>query len=217
LFLSPVLADLVARPINHVLARNSWALERLKPFAGKAARFECLPFALTLRVRPDGRVDIASQAAPDVTIRSTPGIAMRIAARDEAAWQEISVSGDIQFAAALDHVCRNLQWDAEEDLARFFGDVVAHRMALTGRTLQQWGAQATDNLVRSFAEYWTEEQPLITSASDVERFNHDVDRLRDDIARVEKRIENLAPRRVADTRTEGAGVGIPNPPDSAAH
>jgi ubiquinone biosynthesis protein UbiJ len=211
-----VLADLVARPINHLLGRNSWALERLKPFAGKTARFECLPFALTLRVRPDGQVDIASQAAPDVTIRSTPGIAMRIAARDEAAWREVSVSGDIQFAAALDHVCRNLQWDTEEDLARFFGDIVAHRMALTGRTLQQWGAQATDNLARSFAEYWTEEQPLIASASDVERFNHDVDRLRDGIARLEKRMENLAQHQVADARAEGSGRGIPKPPDPVA-
>lgn len=184
-------AAFVARPINHVLLRNSWALARLRPFAGKSARFECLPFALTLQVRPDGQVDIATQATPDVTFRASPGIALRLAARDEAAWREVSVSGDIQFAAAVDHVCRNLRWDAEEDLARLFGDIVAHRMALTAGTLQQWGAQAADNLVRSFAEYWTEEQPLIAHAGDVEQFNRDVDRLRDDIARLEKRMENL--------------------------
>lgn len=187
-------ASVAARPINHVLARNSWALARLKPFAGKAARFECLPFAVTLSIRPDGQVDIASQANPDVTIRSSPGVALRLAARDETAWQEVSVSGDTDFAAALDYVCRNLRWDAEEDIARFFGDIVAHRMMLTAATLQQWGAQATDNLARSFAEYWTEEQPLIARAADVEEFNRDVDRLRDAVARLEKRLENLAAR-----------------------
>jgi ubiquinone biosynthesis protein UbiJ len=186
-----MLADLAARPINHVLARNSWALARLQPFAGRAARFECLPFAVTLSVRPDGQVDIASQVTPDVTFRVPPGVALRLAARDEAAWREVSVTGDIQFAAAVDQVCRNLRWDAEEDLARFFGDIVAHRMVLAAGTLQQWGAQATDNLARSFAEYWTEEQPLIAHAGDVEQFNRDVDRLRDDIARLEKRMENL--------------------------
>ena len=197
-------ADVAARPINHVLARNSWALARLQPFAGKAARFECLPFALTLQVRPDGQVDIATGATPDVTFRVSPGIALRLAARDEAAWQEVSVSGDIQFAAAVDHVCRNLRWDAEEDLARLVGDIVAHRIALTTGTLQQWGAQAADNLARSFAEYWTEEQPLIASASDVERFNHEVDSLRDAVARLEKRIERLASRPAADARSDGS-------------
>lgn len=209
-------ASFGARPINHVLARNSWALARLKPFAGKAARFECLPFAFTLKVRPDGQVDVASQATPDVTIRASPGVAMRVAARDDTAWQELSVSGDAEFAAALDHVCRNLRWDAEEDLARIFGDVVAHRMALTAQTLQQWTAQATDNLARSFAEYWTEEQPLIARAGDVEQFNRDVDRLRDDIARFEKRLENMAVRQVADARTVGAGCGSAEPTGPAA-
>jgi ubiquinone biosynthesis protein UbiJ len=191
--------SLAARPLNHLLARNGWALARLRPFAGKCARFECAPFMLTLSVRSDGQVEPASQDAPDVTVRFSPGIAMRLAARDEAAWKEVAVSGDTEFAEALDYVCRNLRWDAEEDLARVFGDIVAHRMLQTGETLRQWGAQAGDNLARSFVEYWTEEQPLIARASDVEKFNRDVDRLRDDLARLEKRVENLLNRQGAKT------------------
>ena len=183
-----------ARPLNHLLARNGWALARLRPFAGKCARFECAPFMLTLSVRADGQVEPASQGAPDVTFRFSPGLAMRLAARDEAAWKEVAVSGDTEFAEALNYVCRNLRWDAEEDLARVFGDIVAHRMVQTGETLRQWGAQAGDNLARSFTEYWTEEQPLIARAGDVEKFNRDVDRLRDDVARLEKRVENILNR-----------------------
>lgn len=182
---------LVARALNHLLTRNGWALARLRPFVGKCARFECAPFMLGLSVRSDGQVDIAAQAPPDVTIRLTPGIALRLAARDEAAWKEVAISGDTEFAEALNYVCRNLRWDAEEDLARVFGDIVAHRMVQTGETLQQWSTQATDNLARSFAEYWTEEQPLIAHAGDVEKFNREVDRLRDDLARLEKRLDNL--------------------------
>lgn len=159
------------------------------------ARFECAPFLLTLSVRPDGQVEPAPQAAaPDVTLRFSPGIAMRLAARDETAWREVAVSGDTEFAEALNYLCRNLRWDAEEDLARVFGDIIAHRMVEAGGTLRNWGAQATDNLARSFAEYWTEERPLIARADDVEKFNRDVDRLRDDVARLEKRIESLLAR-----------------------
>lgn len=200
---------LAARPLNHLLARNGWALARLRPFAGKCARFECLPFVLTLSVRSDGQVEPAPQSTPDVTVRFSPGIAMRLAARDEAAWNEVAVSGDSEFAEALNYVCRNLRWDAEEDLARVFGDIVAHRMMQTGETLRQWGAQAGDNLARSFAEYWTEEQPLIARASDVEKFNRDVDRLRDDVARLEKRVEDLLNRQDAKSATRnGAKSGL---------
>jgi ubiquinone biosynthesis protein UbiJ len=126
-----------------------------------------------------------------VTIRLTPGILLRLAARDAAAWSDIAVEGDPQFAAALNHVARNLRWDVEEDLSRLFGDIAAHRMVESGRKLGDWGRQGADNLARSFAEYWTEERPLIASRAEVERFNHDVDALRNDVARLEKRIEQL--------------------------
>jgi ubiquinone biosynthesis protein UbiJ len=73
-----------------------------------------------------------------------------------------------------------------------FGDIAAHRVVQAGGTLRQWGAQATDNLARSFTEYWTEEQPLIARSADVAKFNRDVYRLRDDIARLEKRLDLIS-------------------------
>ena len=132
------------------------------------------------------------QAVPDVTARLTPGLALRLAARDETAWQEIEIAGDTGFAAAIHHVARNLRWDVEEDLSRIFGDIAAHRMTAAGRTLNRWGEQALENTGRAFAEYWTEERPLIAGRRDLEEFNRAVDALRDDVARLEKRIENLA-------------------------
>jgi ubiquinone biosynthesis protein UbiJ len=65
-------------------------------------------------------------------------------------------------------------------------------MAETGRAFQRWGGQATENTARAFAEYWTEEQPLIAGSRDLEGFGRAVDQLRDDAARLEKRIEQLA-------------------------
>lgn len=186
----------VSSSINHVLRHNSWAPHRLRSFAGKTVRFECPPASLALTVMENGEVTATAAAAaataPDVTIRLTPGLMLRVLARDQTAWSEIEVSGDTDFATAINYVCRNLRWDLEEDLARVFGDIAAHRMVEAGRTLDQWRAQSFDNLARSFAEYWTEEQPLIARARDVEQFNRDVDQLRDDIARFEKRLEQLS-------------------------
>jgi ubiquinone biosynthesis protein UbiJ len=181
--------------INHLLRGASWARDELKRFAGRTARFEAVPFAFSLTVLEGGEVTPgAPGVAPAVTIQLTPGLMLRLAARDETAWREIEVSGDTDFAAAINHLARNLRWDVEEDLSRVFGDIAAHRMTETGRTFRRWGEQALDNTGRSFAEYWTEEQPLIAGGRDLEAFNRAVDQLRDDTARIEKRVGQLSNR-----------------------
>jgi len=182
--------------INHLLRGASWARDELRRFSGKTARFEVMPLALSLTVLESGEVAPAAAAAtPAVTIRLTPGLMLRIAVRDESVWREVGIAGDTDFASAINHLVRNLRWDVEEDLSRAFGDIAAHRMAESGRTFRRWGEQALLNTGRSFAEYWTEERPLIASAHDLDDFNHAVDELRDDVARLEKRIELQLSRR----------------------
>ena len=177
-------------PVNHVLRTNSWALQQLRPHAGRVACIDNMLFSSMMAVTPGGEVaEAAPDAVPDVTVRVTPGLMLRLMARDASAWREVKVEGDAEFAAALNHVARNLRWDVEEDLSRVFGDIAAHRMVETGRKLDNWGRQGADNLARSFAEYWTEERPLIASRGDVEQFTREVDTLRDDVARLGKRIE----------------------------
>ena len=187
--------------INHLLRGAGWARDELKRYAGRTARFEIFPFALSLTVLDNGEVALAAaDAAPAVAARLTPGLMLRLAARDDTAWQDIDISGDTDFAAAIHHVARNMRWDVEEDLSRVFGDIAAHRMAETGRTLNRWGAQAMENTGRAFAEYWTEERPLIAGRRDLDEFNRAVDALRDDVARLEKRVENLSNRRDSTAR-----------------
>ena len=182
--------------INHLLRGASWARDELRRFSGKTARFEVMPLALSLTVLESGEVaPAAADAAPAVTIRLTPGLMLRLAARDETAWREVGVAGDTDFASAINHLARNLRWDVEEDLSRAFGDIAAHRIAESGRTVGRWGKQAFLNTGRSFAEYWTEERPLVASSHDLDDFNRAVDELRDDVARLEKRIELQLSRR----------------------
>lgn len=183
--------------LNHLLRGASWARGELGRHAGKTARFEIAPLAFSLSVLENGEVaPAAAGAVPAVTLKLTPGLMLRFAARDETAWTEVEVAGDTDFASVINHLARNLRWDFEEDLSRVFGDVAAHRMAETGRSFERWGGRTAEHLGRTFAEYWTEEQPLIASARDVEAFNREVDRLRDDVARLEKRLEHIAQRGV---------------------
>jgi len=190
-----VLSYFAVGPVNHVLRGESWALRRLQAYAGRTARFDVFPFSFGFTVREDGGVAPAlAGATPDVTVRVTPPAALRILGGDEAAFNEVAVQGDSDFAEAIHFVVRNAHWDAEEDLARLLGDRVAHRVAQTGRDVLRFQARVADKLAHNLSDYWVEERPLIARRADVDRFVHEVDTLRDDVERLAQRVARLGVR-----------------------
>jgi ubiquinone biosynthesis protein UbiJ len=182
-------------PLNRLLRSNAWALKRLRPHAGKTAVLVCPPWEVRVAVSETGELAVApSDAAADVVIGTTPGLLLRVASGEDAAWGEAKLEGDIQLAGAIDYVRRNLRWDYEETLSRFLGDIAAHRIAGAVHAADQWRRTAGLNFARSVAEYAAHEDPQIASAEALEEFNAEVDRTRDDVDRLEKRIELLSQR-----------------------
>jgi ubiquinone biosynthesis protein UbiJ len=179
--------------INHVLGPQPWARERLAPFAGRIVEFRLLPLPdLRLAITAEGLVAPAgAKAEPDLSINIKPGALPHLLMRDEAIMSHVDITGSADLAQVVQLLFRELQWDYEEDLSRVFGDVVAHRLAGAGRDLFAWQREAGLRTAQNFAEYWTEEQPLIARRDDLAGFSHAVDTLRDDIERLEKRIEIL--------------------------
>ncbi|MBX3663216.1 MAG: sterol-binding protein [Burkholderiales bacterium] len=186
---------LAGAPLNHLLRASDWARKALQPHAGKVACFRCPPFETRLLILDSGEVRPApAEVPPALTLTLTPGLMLRAAARDDSVWRDVQSEGDAALAATIHQLWRHLRWDAEEDLSKLVGDIAAHRIAESGRTLQRWAGAAGDNFARSAAEYWTEEQPLVAAKDDVAQFTAGVDRLRDDVARLEKRIKLLGRR-----------------------
>ena len=178
--------------INHLLSQAQWPQERLKPFAGRIARIDMPPFDVVFAVASDGLLDApASDTEADVTLSLPPFSPFLLMQGMDALMRTVRLSGTVDFAEALGFVVRNLRWDAEEDLSRFVGDIVAHRLVKGAREFAGWQAQAAQNFAENLAEYVTEEQPIVTKAGDIALFSSAVSTLRDDIARLEKRIARL--------------------------
>jgi ubiquinone biosynthesis protein UbiJ len=150
---------------------------------------------LRLAIAEAGLVS-AGEGSPrsDLVVRIPPAFLPRILARDDAAMREVRIEGDTELAQAVDFLFRHLRWDAEEDLSRLVGDVPAHRVAATGRAFTAWQKDAGERLARNVAEYFTEENPVLARPADVRRFGAEVDALRDDVERLEKRIARLMER-----------------------
>ena len=179
--------------INHVLHPQPWAREQLSPFAGRIVELRLLPLPdLRLAITAEGLVEPAAAGTqPDLSISIRPTAVPYLLLRDEAFMREIDFTGSADLAQVLQRLFRELEWDYEEDLSRLFGDVLAHRLAGAGRAFFAWQREAGLRTAQNFAEYWTEEQPLIARRDDLARFSREVDVLRDDIERLEKRIERL--------------------------
>ena len=178
--------------LNRMLAREQWARDKLAPFTGRSARFDAPPFTLTLQVADGGLVSTSETATPAVTIGVTLSSLPLAMIDPQAAMKDVRLSGDAEFAQALAFVLQNLRPEPEEELSRFIGDAAAQRLvAFMRASASQW-KQMADSMLDSTAHYVVTENPMVVGSDDLEAFNQDVNRLRDAVARAEKRIELLA-------------------------
>ena len=177
--------------LNHLLADAAWARARLLPFAGRTARLRLPPWQLDFAIDESGQLAPAGGSPADVEI-TLPADAPLVALRGtDAVAKEVQVSGSAEFADALGFVLRELRWDFEEDLSGQVGDIAAHRVAGLISAFAAWQHQAATTLAENLAEYFTEEQPLLVKQSDTVSFAAGVARLRDDLAKLEKRVASI--------------------------
>ncbi len=181
--------------LNHLLAQSGWAMPRLAKFAGRAVRFRIAPFSFTCTVLDDGLVhEAAKDATADATLEIPPTLLPRLALQEERAYALIETSGDASLIGEIVFLARNLRWDAAEDLSRFTGDIAAERIVQFAGSARNQVRDTALNLAQALAEYVTEERPLIAKRISIAGFGKQVESLRDEVERLEQRINGLGKR-----------------------
>jgi len=184
--------SLSASSLNHLLSQSGWALSRLAKFAGRTARFNIAPFSFAYTILEDGTLRAAdAKASADTICTISPALLPRLALHDETAFAQIQTSGDAVLLAEIFYLSRHLRWDAAEDLSRFTGDIAAERIVHLAASAQGHMREGSLSLTQALAEYCTEERPLVAKSIHINSFVQQVDKLRDDVARLEQRINRL--------------------------
>jgi ubiquinone biosynthesis protein UbiJ len=177
--------------VNRLLAAETWARERLAPYAGETLELRAPPLpALRFAIVAGGSVE-ASHAAPSLVMTLKPDLLPALARGQEHALRAVAVEGNSRLAAEVLVLVRHLRWDAEEDLSRLVGDVAAHRLAEAGRAFAAWHLDAARRLVAALVDYATEERPILARRAQLDDLADSLARLRDGIARLEKRLERF--------------------------
>ena len=202
--------------INHLLAPASWARDRLAPHTGRRALLRVEPFELSFMVQPDGFLAATDTVeAPDVTLSIPMSAIPDFADGDSGkAMNAVRIEGNAEFADALGFVFRHLRWDAEEDLSRVTGDILAHRIVLAAKAAKAAQVRAWKAVGGNLVEYFTEEEKLLVTGAALDAHRDELARLRDDLARLDKRIDRSF--RHASSVVGAAAPGVVLPPRALA-
>jgi ubiquinone biosynthesis protein UbiJ len=191
--------------LNRLLALDPEGAARLAAIQGRVLRVELTGFGTRIHLVPTeqglmlyGRYD----AEPDCTVRGTPAALLRMAVsehrEDQVFAGAIRIDGDNGVAQTLGEVLKGLDIDWEEQVSRLLGDTLAHRIGVQTRSAGRWASRSGEVLTRDLREYLIEEGRLLPGDDDMRAFLDGVDTLRDDVERLEARVERLVDRLGAD-------------------
>lgn len=188
----PGSGKLICLILNHLIQEESWAIARLRPFSGSLVEINAKPLALALTINEHGLFSVATDiSSPDVVLTLPPDAAGRFLADKQSLMSSVQIAGSVDLAETLGFIFRNLRWDIEADLAKALGDIPARRLSLFGAGLFTQVRHSLQRTAQNISEFMTEDSTAVTPARDLCQFGNEVNTLRDDVARLERRIRSL--------------------------
>jgi ubiquinone biosynthesis protein UbiJ len=103
----------------------------------------------------------------------------------------VTIRGDAELAQKFRELAMLLRPDVEEELSRLIGDTPAHQALRLVKSVTGFGRRAASTGVRNVAEYLAHERRDLVSRPEAEDFYRSVERLREDLDRLEARTRLL--------------------------
>ena len=184
-----MIGKIKAKLINHLLSQNDWMQTKLKPYSEMIVELEIDTLSIKFIVSSEGQLVVADpEVSSDTYIHMTiKGLIQLITQKKK---NEITVKGNLDLANDFSKVIEELEWDMEEDLSRFVGDIPATEITKISKKVFKHTKTNIKNLAENFIEYWQEENKILSKNDDLEIFNANVDELSEDVDRVEAKINN---------------------------
>ncbi|MBM3116034.1 ubiquinone biosynthesis accessory factor UbiJ [Jeongeupia naejangsanensis] len=180
---------MLAGLLNRLFDRDAAARFELARFDGRIVRLVFPAISATLQIEA-GRF-VASDAVPEATLTLGLRFFATLPFDRTGAQRQLQLDGDAQLAAGVGRALGQVRWELADSLSSFVGDVAAQRIVwLAGKVGGVPGAIGA-RMAAHLIEYWRDEAPLLAHRLEAQRHFIAVDTLRDDLARLEKRLALL--------------------------
>ena len=103
----------------------------------------------------------------------------------------IGINGDVAVAQKFQKLFEMIKPDIEEELSHIVGDVMANNIVKFSKKTGVWMLNTRDILQENIKEYLQEEIKLMPSKYEFNFFSKEVSKIRDDIERLEKKINEF--------------------------
>lgn len=176
--------------INHLIQQNPEQQRELSEFAGSIICISLTGFRLTGRISEQGFLETANDTA-DTNITFHNSAIQKILQGGQPGVGDISLEGDLVLGMSVLPILGGLRYYPSEDLARVFSHVAAEsissRAGDIGRTMKKIGKSIAEQISDFSRE---PESPVIDQAT-LAAWLEEVDKLRDDVARLNERLDRL--------------------------
>ena len=182
--------------INRYLDYDPDVPKQLEKMQGKvvALHFQQLDFSLFIVITADG-LDIRDvfESEVDTTISGSPW-ALAVMGLSESSTSslfsgDVVIQGDTELGSQFQTFLENIEVDWEEPLSTITGDVVANQLGNVVRDLSVWVQETTKTNGLNVSEYFREEQRMLPSRFEVNKFKRSIDELRLSVDRLEAKIQ----------------------------
>jgi ubiquinone biosynthesis accessory factor UbiJ len=179
--------------LNRLIEREAWAREALRAHSHESALLRVAGLSLRFRMTDTGLVESDhDEGEPNVSIEVPASALSHVFDGPDALARHARIVGDARLAETIARLLKHLRPDLGAWLAPLTGDILANRVqgAVTGatQTIQAVARNAGANVY----EYMSEETGWVVRRIELESNQDDLSCLRDDLARLEKRVEKLS-------------------------
>ncbi len=191
--------SLLETTINQVLSMDPDSNKRLAILTGKVVAVEISDWQKTLyfSFSETGVTALAAYEGEPTTqlqgkLKHLFGLARSKQATTEILSGNITISGDTETGQAVKALFDELDIDWQAQLAKYTGEQVAEKTTSLFRKVVGWSQTTVNNMVSTSKEYLAEEIDIMPTEQEAEVFYADVDALREAVARLQARVDELS-------------------------
>jgi ubiquinone biosynthesis protein UbiJ len=176
--------------LDHLLSQNDWMQTKLIDHKNKVVVIEISSIKLILKIDEKGLLHSLNETKEfDCIIKLTVNDFINQLINKNNG--NISIKGDLELANQVSQVLKRIEWDVEEDLSKYIGDIPATQATKVLKKIVTNSQKNISNISGALLEYWQEENKILTKKRDVEIFNSEVDKIFEDTERLEAKIKKI--------------------------
>lgn len=195
-----VILESAEKMVNKVLSLDEEILASLETLTGKIFEIDVQNTDIRIFILPSGEgITLASEyeGKADVAIKGRPSALLGMITAEKIGAGNIEINGNVGLAQKFQSILKNIDVDWEEYLSHFVGDITAHNVGNFLRGMSRFAIATGKTIGLDISEYLRYEKEALLDKSELDEFNHTVDKLRNDVERLQKRVDRLTGKETA--------------------